>query len=112
MNKIRNTCSLFISAYSFESDILSSEPPEVKSKLEKWLPKVGVWQNCWRATRDVWTGWKFLVKCHSTALKLTVVKAEQDNVSLILGGYTTAGWSWRWGKFFPDNLFLHDNQKY
>ena len=98
MNKIRNTCSLFISAYSFESDILSSEPPEVKSKLAEWLPKVGVWQNCWGATRNKWMGGTLIqVMCGSAAPTLTVVKAEQNGVVLIFGGYATAGWHWHRG---------------
>ena len=83
---------LHLSAYSFESDILSSVSQEVKIKLEEWLPKVGIWGNCWRATRDGWTGGTFQGQCSSTAPTLTVVKAEQNNVNLTFGGYATAGW--------------------
>ena len=85
-------CVLHLSGYSFESDILSSESQEVKIKLEEWLLKVGIWGNCWRATRDGWTSGTLQGKCGSAAPTLAIVKAEKNDVILIFGGHATAGW--------------------
>jgi hypothetical protein len=76
----------------FESEILSSEPQEIKKKLGEWLPETGNWKICWRATKDGWNSDIFHQKCDMFKTTLTIVKVVKDSNNLIFGGYATEPW--------------------
>ena len=76
-----------------ESEILSSEPRNLTTKLREWLPHDGSWSVCWRATRDGWAATTFHVGCDGKIPTLIIVKVVKNSKNLIFGGYSMVTWA-------------------
>ena len=79
----------------FDSQILSSELMALNFTkiLREWLPKMGTWTACWRATRDGWASSTFHSRCDGKSSTLVIVKVVKNSKNHIFGGYCTVTWA-------------------
>ena len=88
------------------SNILSTEPHQFSQQLEKWLPRLGNWSICWRATEHGWEAGTFHKNCDGKAPTLTLVKVVKDRKNMTFGGYATRAWDDP-GEFYTGGMFLY-----
>jgi hypothetical protein len=71
-----------------DSKILSGES-RFRRQLAQWLPGKGVWDICWRASRDGWAASRFHAGCDNKGPTVTIVQVGR----YIFGGYTDVSWA-------------------
>lgn len=81
-----------------DSKILSGESG-FRRQLAKWLPGTGVWDICWRASRDGWAASRFHAGCDNKGPTVTIVQVGR----YIFGGYTDVSWAGEVTQFSVDS---------
>ena len=99
---INLTFSVAANADDFcDSKILSGER-SFRRQLAQWLPGNGVWDVCWRASRDGWAASRFHAGCDNKGPTVTIVQVGR----YIFGGYTDVSWAGKYVYKVAPNTFL------
>ena len=77
-----------------------------RQQLAQWLPGSGVWDICWRASRDGWAASRFHAGCDDKGPTVTIVQVGR----YIFGGYTDVSWAGK--KLPPERCDFMPSQQY